>query len=1112
MKSRFTYLLLLFFSLTVWGQNDCPEAITVCGGMDYFGLEADGVGDILELDASTNDCHSEEHFSIWFKIQIKDGGTLGFILTPENPDLFVDFDFWFFGPDVTCGNLGDPIRCSTTNPEDAELDYNTTGMNGEEIDVSEGPSMLGNSFVQWVEVEEDEFYYLIVDRPHGFSNFSIEWTGTATFHEVPVFLNPDNITLDMSLCDDSDGEFDQAAIFDLTVYEAMFTGSQTDVVITYHNSLNDVTTGEDPITTPGAFVSTVSLQTIYLRMTNPITGCFAIESFNVEIPVLASQPLDLELCDINYAGVREFDLSENEFHISGNIPGSIVTYHTTENDAINEVNPIGPLYENQVPYESDVIWARLERQGETCIDVISFTITVNPMPVFNNPDNISLDIEKCDDDGVFDQTVTFDLTIHEDMFTGTQEDILITYHHTAADMTSGNNPIADPTEYVSSEPSKTIYVRMANTQTECHVFEEFDIIIPVLATDAQDIMLCDTNNNGIQQFDLSQNDGLVIGAYPNATVTYYTSQENAEDETSPIGPLYENEVPYATQTIWARLDVTGETCFDLIPFIIGIFSFDEYPDVIQCDNDSINGITVFDLTINETLISGGNPNVSFTYFANSTDLANNNPIIIPDSYTNTTNPQTIYITITNSVTGCNETQEFEILNTVLTAGVPEDLFLCDTNLNGLQEFDLALNTSLINNGNTGTVVTFHLSQADALNGSNAINPMHENTTAYTTETIWGRVERVSNPDCFDITSFTITINELPVINNPQNILLDLNQCDDDGIDDASNEFDLTVHEIMFTGNQTDIIFTYYASLQDLMDNIPIADPQVYANITNPQTVYVQMQNTLTGCISLPQSFTIEITNPVIAGEPQDLWQCDLDLNGQQMFILSLNDDYIKNGLQGIVTYYTSEEDALNETNPLNDVHTNSTPYTGQTIWARLESTTGCLGFDITSFTISVTQLPEMDYTVSAKDFSEFDNSIVITLDNWEDFEYSLDDENYIDVPYFDNLVPGLYTVYIRSKDGCRSAEEEVIILNYPKFFTPNGDGINETWQVFYIYFLPKSKISIFDRYGKLVSSFWGDHVGWDGNYNGEALPSTDYWFLIELEDGRNVKGHFAMVR
>lgn len=921
MKLKFTYLLLLLFNVTVWAQSDCPEAITVCGNMTYKNLDATGIGDIQEL--TTNACSTpglgdSEDNTIWLRLLIKDGGTLGFVLTPESDNLFVDFDFWIFGPNVECGALGVAERCSTTNPLNAQLDYNTTGMNDTSEDYSEGPGADGDAYVEWITVEDDDVYYLLVNRPHGSSNFSIEWTGTATFHVVPAFLNPDNIPLDISLCDSSDGIFDNAAVFDLTIHEAMFIGEQTDVEITYHNSLNDVTTGESPIENPQEFASSSSEQSIYMRMTNPVTGCFDIE--------------------------------------------------------------------------------------------------------------------------------------------------------------------------------------------------ELDIIIPVLAGEADDLLICDTNNNGIGEFDLSLNDNLVSGSNPDATVTYYTSQEDAEEGTSSVGPLYENEAPYESEILWARVNVTGEDCFALTTFTIGFTDIEAYPDVFACDESGVDGITSFDLTIHENVISGGNPNVSFTYYANSADLADNNPIPTPENYANTINPQTIYVIVSNPATGCTETQEFEIENTPLTAGEPEDLFLCDINLNGFQVFDLTENTSLINNGNTGTTVTFHLTMQDAVNDIAAINSMHENTEAYTPETIWARVERISSPACFDIVPFTINIHNLPVFNNPQNILLDLSQCDDDNVDDQSNVFDLTVHEAMFTGSQQNIIFTYYAGIENMNDNNPITNPDAYANVSNPQTVYVQMLDTATDCISPPQSFDIQIINPIVAGEPQDLWQCDLNLDGRQSFILSLNDDYIKNGIEGVVTYYASEEDALNEVNPLNDVHMNSTPYTGQTIWARLESTTGCLGFDITSFTISVEHLPELDYTVTINDFSQYDNAIAVNLDNWEEYEYSLDGENYITTPYFDNLIPGLYTLYIRSLDGCRSTEEDLVVLNYPKFFTPNGDGFNETWQVYFIYFLPKSKISIFDRYGKLVSSFWGDDIGWDGTYNGERLPSTDYWFLIELEDGRNVKGHFAMVR
>ncbi|WP_294824336.1 T9SS type B sorting domain-containing protein, partial [uncultured Flavobacterium sp.] len=64
----------------------------------------------------------------------------------------------------------------------------------------------------------------------------------------------------------------------------------------------------------------------------------------------------------------------------------------------------------------------------------------------------------------------------------------------------------------------------------------------------------------------------------------------------------------------------------------------------------------------------------------------------------------------------------------------------------------------------------------------------------------------------------------------------------------------------------------------------------------------------------------------------------------------------------------------------------------------------------------------------------------------------------------------------------------------------------------YLSLQPNASVTIFDRYGKLVGSFRGNNGGWDGNSNGNNLPSTDYWFVLELEDGRKIKGHFAMLR
>ena len=82
------------------------------------------------------------------------------------------------------------------------------------------------------------------------------------------------------------------------------------------------------------------------------------------------------------------------------------------------------------------------------------------------------------------------------------------------------------------------------------------------------------------------------------------------------------------------------------------------------------------------------------------------------------------------------------------------------------------------------------------------------------------------------------------------------------------------------------------------------------------------------------------------------------------------------------------------------------------------------------------------------------------------------------------------------------------------FANQNGDGTNDTWDItgMNALFYQNSTIHIYDRYGKLVASVDPEGNGWDGTYNGYALPSTDYWYVVTLENGRIVKGHFSMVR
>ncbi|AWH86754.1 hypothetical protein HYN59_17285 [Flavobacterium album] len=378
---KFTLTILTLLScLFMKAQNDCRDALIVCGNMGYTGLTANGPG-IQELNNS-NTCQSFENNSIWLELRIKTGGTLGFTITPGNPDINVDFDFFIFGPNVTCGNIGQAIRCSTTNPEFAGSASNLTGMNGEETDTAEGPGELGNNFIQWLTVQDGESYFLVIDRPVGSSDFSIEWTGTASFHDAPVFNNPDGISVDLKQCDD-DGVDDKTSLFDLTKHQAMFLGTQTGVSIAFYENQNDVITETNEIANPSAYANTQLQQTIYARMTNLATGCFNTMEFTIEVinPIVAGQPDDLFLCDFNEDGKQQFTLSQNDDAIKDGGANMIVTYYRTEADANNKTNPINALYTNQVPYTAETVWARLENvSGCFGYDVVSFTINIIPLP------------------------------------------------------------------------------------------------------------------------------------------------------------------------------------------------------------------------------------------------------------------------------------------------------------------------------------------------------------------------------------------------------------------------------------------------------------------------------------------------------------------------------------------------------------------------------------------------------------------------------------------------------------------------------------------------------------------------------------------------------------
>lgn len=157
--------------------------------------------------------------------------------------------------------------------------------------------------------------------------------------------------------------------------------------------------------------------------------------------------------------------------------------------------------------------------------------------------------------------------------------------------------------------------------------------------------------------------------------------------------------------------------------------------------------------------------------------------------------------------------------------------------------------------------------------------------------------------------------------------------------------------------------------------------------------------------------------------------------------------------------------------------------------------------------------PAQRVAFEINDFNGGHNSIAVLATGIGQYEYSLDGIAYRQDNVFEHLQPAVYTVYIQDANGCGPVlTDEVVILDYPTFFTPNGDGVGDSWRIPYMQHRPELEVTVFDRYGKLITTFNGFSQGWDGSLGGKPLPADDYWFSIPLEGGRIVRGHFALVR
>ncbi len=160
-------------------------------------------------------------------------------------------------------------------------------------------------------------------------------------------------------------------------------------------------------------------------------------------------------------------------------------------------------------------------------------------------------------------------------------------------------------------------------------------------------------------------------------------------------------------------------------------------------------------------------------------------------------------------------------------------------------------------------------------------------------------------------------------------------------------------------------------------------------------------------------------------------------------------------------------------------------------------------------------LTSVSYTVT----DAFENNQIITVfaTATGNYLYQLDSGPSQTIPIFENVSSGIHTITVSDVNGCSDSisVNDILVIKHPKFFTPNGDGYNDVWNITSLNNQLNTRIYIFDRYGKLLKDINPNDAGWDGTYIGLQMPAGDYWFTVdylELNILKNFKSHFSLKR
>ena len=958
----------------------------------------------------------------------------------------------------------------------------------------------------------------------------------------PTLTEPDPYTL----CDVNDPG-DEMEVFDLTTRVDEITGGNANIEVSFYETLADAQAGTGAIPNPGAYTNLTNPQDIYIRGESATTGCentggangLVLELRVENVPDVVA-PTPLEACDPDNDGFALFELTDKDAEIANGDASITVTYHETLVDAEAGVFALTSPYQNIVAGQQ-TIYARAEftlpPNANGCHRVVELELVVLPSPT------APLDVEPlvaCESGG----TAVFDLTEREDEILDGQDPLVfvVTYYETLADAQAGTGAIATPTAYQNTSNPQTVYFRISGSQNDCSVTGSFELQVeePPVANQPVPFTKCDDlgePNDEIAVFDLTTKDVEISGGGAGLDVSYYLTQQDAQDGTDPITPAtaHVNQDPVTgaainPQTIYVRVDDQATECGSFTTMTLRVVPNPEpvSPDpIVLCDNNDPNdGVEVFDLTVREPqILDGGNWALGY-YETFMAAVDGTGAIATPTAYANTSNPQTVYVRVTNGTVPemCFEIVELElIVNPLPDAGaVVTPLVACEVPNLGTSVFDLTEKEGEILGGQDPALytVSYYETQADALAMFDAIPDPTAYTNLSNPQTIYVGILDNGTECYISAQEFELRVDDGAVANTPSG---PYTICDNTAPNDGLAEFtlddpmdpmsqaQLLRDEILGGQDPAVFLLTYHETLENAEAGV---DPlgATYTNIVNPQVIYARVENSTNDCYAVAEVVLKVEQLPVLALDEEYRLCVDADGNVIPEEFGGASPPVLDTGLSPddyVFTWELNGEVLVGEVGP-----SVTALEAGEYVVTVTERTTGCMERYSTTVVLSSPPVT-FDVDVVTGAFAG-EHVIEAGATGNGTYQFQLDDGPFQDSGTFTNVEPGGHTVTIQDINGCGSVTVEVGVVDYPRFVTPNLDGWNDTWNIIGIADAdPTAKIYIFDRHGKLLKQISPLGEGWDGNYNGNPMPSSDYWFVVEYtEDGtqKEFRGHFTLKR